>query len=388
MTTTRNETNVLFWEAVQSGDIEKVRVLLAAGTDPNITYPAYEHSEYYAIEKAAWMGHAEIVTLLAEHHAINKETIVSAYREAIRNDKHSTAECLLKKEFLDCTDENQNTLLHIAVNKIVTAHVHILLELGAKPNLLNKSSQSPLSMAATLSGIDLSKFGGTVGAHYLGSSPGLFTSIRSNKACIKGRTIDIIKDLLAHGANPNFYITKYHSPLSEAFYANNPEAIDLILTKYNKNDVTIEENGQQITQPWYVQPLFMMVREHFNVETLQVLVKHGAKIDCQEPNGPTLFHAVAREYQMRMCMGKYQLSSLEQILDSFEYLIEIGANPVDGDGKSWALLLLKDAVENFYPEHNKKPELEKYYPRYQAICQKIQDAVDKHALATAPGFRP
>jgi ankyrin repeat protein len=119
--------------AAKSGDIEMVRVLLAAGADPKLTLP----NGTTALMLAAGLGWR------------NGSPLAPSYDQGTDEDAVATLELLLSLGLdLKATNEAGDTALHAAIaGRGSEAIVRFLLERGADPLVPNGRQQTPLSIA-------------------------------------------------------------------------------------------------------------------------------------------------------------------------------------------------------------------------------------------------
>ena len=119
--------------AAKSGDIELVRVLLAAGADPMLTLP----NGTTALMLAAGLGWR------------NGSPLAPSYDQGSDSEAVETLELLLSLGLdLQATNEPGDTALHAAVGgRGSEAIVRFLLERGADPSAPNARQQTPLSLA-------------------------------------------------------------------------------------------------------------------------------------------------------------------------------------------------------------------------------------------------
>jgi ankyrin repeat protein len=119
--------------AAKSGDVELVRVLLAAGADPKLTLP----NGTTALMLAAGLGWR------------NGSPLAPSYDQGSDADAVATLELLLSQGLdLRSANETGDTALHAAVaGRGSEAIVQFLLERGADPLAANGRQQTPLSLA-------------------------------------------------------------------------------------------------------------------------------------------------------------------------------------------------------------------------------------------------
>jgi uncharacterized protein len=121
--------------AAKSGDIELVRVLLAAGADPKLTLP----NGTTALMLAAGLGWR------------NGSPLAPSYDQGSDAEAVETLELLLSVGLdLQATNQAGDTALHAAIaGRGSEAIIRYLLERGADPTVPNGRQQTPLSIAET-----------------------------------------------------------------------------------------------------------------------------------------------------------------------------------------------------------------------------------------------
>ena len=97
---------------------------------------------------------------------------------------------------------------------------------------------------------------------------------------------DAVKALLACGADPNHRDTNGMTPLHMSIYANTLECLRLLLNA--KADVHVEENEGETA-------LFKAVRVKDETAFLELLLAHGANIECTNNWGLTLLRLAVTE---------------------------------------------------------------------------------------------
>jgi uncharacterized protein len=121
--------------AAKSGDIEMLRLLLAAGADPTLTMP----NGTTALMFAAGLGWRD------------GSPLAPSYDQGSEAEAVATIELLLELGLdLDTTNEAGDTALHAAISgRGSEAIIRFLLERGADPLAPNAREQTPLSIAET-----------------------------------------------------------------------------------------------------------------------------------------------------------------------------------------------------------------------------------------------
>jgi ankyrin repeat protein len=132
--------------AAEEGKLDAVRFLLEIGAEPN----AINTFKETALHAAAAAGHLEVVKCLKDHGAdrniknFNKERPIYF---AAENGHLAVLEYLFKKEHLNLSNDDGNSLLHIAAKKGHHKIVKFLKEEGAKSSKRNHKDELPLQLA-------------------------------------------------------------------------------------------------------------------------------------------------------------------------------------------------------------------------------------------------
>ena len=138
-------------EAARSGNIDKVRDIIASGVDLELK----DSSKRTALHLACWSGHTDIVRLLIQskanvnakaldqftplHFISQKDNIsIEIFKLLIRKDKS-----LLNYRI----SKGNKTALHLAASKNLINNVKILLELGADVTAKTTQGQTALDLA-------------------------------------------------------------------------------------------------------------------------------------------------------------------------------------------------------------------------------------------------
>lgn len=164
-------------DAIDSGDLDLVAKLLVAGVDPNATIPRYFTPLQNAVceyEPPDYLGGVDSIVLLLRHGALV--------------DKREGPE--------------DGTPLLLAVKRNHIEAVRILLARGADPNVYDGVGDSPLRWCAEKGYLEMARLlllcGATKTMHESGGPTGLnalgFAVTRLN--------VDMVRLLLAHGADP------------------------------------------------------------------------------------------------------------------------------------------------------------------------------------------
>lgn len=304
--------------AARTGNPEAVKLLLARGADPNARESSYGET---ALMWAAAENHAAAARVLIDHGAdVNARSSLLEYPQekfglegvvtilprghwtplmyAARQGSLDTARVLAGAGAdLNATDPDGATALVLA---IINAHYDtaaLLTEKGADPNLADSAG-----MAALYAAVDMN----TLGEVY-GRPARLSTS--------KLSAVELMKVLLAHGANPNAQLKtpalqRAHTPgettlaagatpLMRAAKNGDAAAIRLLLASgadpamRQKNGTTALMfaaglgRGQGVFAKDYA-------TEPELLEAVTVLVDHGADVNAASDRGETALHFAAQ----------------------------------------------------------------------------------------------
>uniref|UniRef100_A0AAY5EHK1 Transient receptor potential cation channel, subfamily A, member 1a n=1 Tax=Electrophorus electricus TaxID=8005 RepID=A0AAY5EHK1_ELEEL len=185
---------------------------------------------------------------------------------------------------LNATDEEGNTPLHWAVQKGQRGSCAALLDLGADPNILNKSLLSPLHLAVSLRHNDLHLLSyDQIDVNLegdLGNTPLILAaSVDNHEAlCILHR----------NGAKLCRQNKLGHFPVHAAAFAGAKKSIEVVLQKGEEVGLSIEEHINYVDKT-ISSPLHLAVRGG-NLEVIRLCIAHGAKIDLQQCDKSTALH--------------------------------------------------------------------------------------------------
>jgi ankyrin repeat protein len=164
-------------DAIDSGDLDRVAKLLAAGVDPNATIPRYFTPLQNAVceyEPPDYLGGVDSIVLLLRHGALV--------------DKREGAE-----------DE---TPLLLAVKRNHIEAVRILLAAGADPNVRDNVGDSPLRWCAEHGHLEMARLLLLCGATKTIRESGGPTGMNALGFAATRLHVDMVRLLLAHGADP------------------------------------------------------------------------------------------------------------------------------------------------------------------------------------------
>ncbi|KAK1790186.1 hypothetical protein P4O66_014104, partial [Electrophorus voltai] len=187
---------------------------------------------------------------------------------------------------LNATDEEGNTPLHWAVQKGQRGSCAALLDLGADPNILNKSLLSPLHLAVSLRHNDLVK--------HLLSYDQIDVNLEGdlgNTPLILAASVDNHEALCIlhrNGAKLCRQNKLGHFPVHAAAFAGAKKSIEVVLQKGEEVGLSIEEHINYVDKT-ISSPLHLAVRGG-NLEVIRLCIAHGAKIDLQQCDKSTALH--------------------------------------------------------------------------------------------------
>jgi ankyrin repeat protein len=197
-------------QAVEKGDIVKVRSLLEKGTNAN----AKDSRGATPLHKAASQGNVHIAQLLIKHGAD-----VNARNEHGASPLHyskngEVAELLIKHgAVVDARDSDGWTPLHYVAEKGYLDVAKVLISHGASINAKTYLGLTPLHLAAEKGNIEVITFLITHGADVNSRDAQGDTPL--HLSVLSGQT-DVVKLLLENGANPNIRGINDRTPLELA----------------------------------------------------------------------------------------------------------------------------------------------------------------------------
>lgn len=271
--------------AVAKGDYHTVKVRLAKGESPN------QKADFLggetALAYAAKNGLGEIVELLADHFDIKQESIVSAALLAKKHKHTDIAAFLDSFRNVNDKDEKGNAPLHNAIIKGDVEEVRKLIARGANLSLKDGEGNLPLTVVVY---------------PYQG---------RLGRVPPKPEHLQILKLLLASGANPNEY--QYTSILQHAVRMGDFEAVEILLPLIDKNPlVRINQWDERILVPWHTGLVESALnRDDCWKELLDLLKKYDVELDSTET-----WNFVWDEFE------EFSLKS-----EKITYLLQNGVNP-------------------------------------------------------------
>jgi ankyrin repeat protein len=256
---------VSIWNAAAAGDLEAVATRLAAGAKP----------DGYAILNAARHGHAEVALLLRNHPDFDIKTLAAAINEARKAGHTDLVKILSATQDVNQPDEYGNILLQHAANKGDVQEVRSLIARGADVNYSGGKMGYPVSIAAAPI-----KYSDNAG------------SMTGYRHPTEGHT-EILKILLAHGANPNVCIYG-DTPMQAAGKAGSLEGLKILLPITEKTPARVystdnEDRAQYLMLPWYTKIMFAAQDSQNFLDILKLILAEGADFNQDDENGSHLF---------------------------------------------------------------------------------------------------
>uniref|UniRef100_A0A1X7TIH2 Uncharacterized protein n=1 Tax=Amphimedon queenslandica TaxID=400682 RepID=A0A1X7TIH2_AMPQE len=313
------------FNAVESGSIEAVDILLTNGARTNVVSKYFGTPLHCAIET----GNANIIKLLitkgkADVNAVNKDNRTPLFN-AVESGSIEAVDILLTngartnvvskinispsilyfgtplhcaietgnaniikllitkgKAYVNAMNEDNSTLLLYAVKKGSIEAVDILLTNGARTDVVSEHFGNPLHCASQTGNANIIKLLITKGKADVNavdkwSSTPLFNAVKSG-------SIEAVDILLTNGARTDVVDKHYGTPLHCASETGNANIIKLLLTK-GKADVNAVDR-------WNRTPLFKAVKSR-SIEAVNILLTNGARTDVVSKYYGTPLHCAS-----------------------------------------------------------------------------------------------
>src|SRR5215471_13368226 len=308
----------LLMTAARTGNPEVMKLLLDRGANPNTKESTNGET---ALTWAAAQNHPEAVRVLASHGAdLNARSLPLQYKQdrfglegvvtilprgnwtplmyAARQGSSEAAAALIESGAqLNATDPDGTTALALA---IINSHYDtavLLTERGADPNIADTAG-----MAALYAAVDMNTLGEVYGRP-------------ARPSTNKSSALDLIKALLAHGANPNAQLrapalqrahtpgegtlTEGATPLMRAAKNGDAAAIRILLA--HGADPAIAQKNHTTALMFAAglgRGLGVFAKDYATetelLEAVQVLVAAGADVNAIADNGQTPMHFAAQ----------------------------------------------------------------------------------------------
>lgn len=273
--------------AAEFGDLETVKIRLAAKINPNEQYGGSVTRAKCPIVEAARNGHAQVVHVLVNHPQIDVRTLSEAIREAQEKGHQEIAEIISQHQDVNEMDKEGNSLLYYAVEKGDVDLVTKLIERGADVNLKSKKGY-PLITAVEKIYRDDERY-------HQRSEP-------------SKPHLEIMHLLLAKGADPNLREQYVGTALDQAGQSACMEAFNTLLTLTTLNDMVYPEYDDRYKKnyPWYTKIMHdayeragassSEFRRNEWKQLMRVLKDKGADIDLHSYYRGTLLNDVMRDF--------------------------------------------------------------------------------------------
>lgn len=313
----------LIYMAAKSGSLETVNALLEAGANPNVQ----GGPEYTALQAACRWGNADIVEALLKYGAdvtLNGgksgsplqaaccypslrivKILVEAKVDVNYVGKKPPVVCLLDTTNIRLGDGNP-CALYVATTAPDLEIVRPLLRYGAKSHLYGSICHNPLQKPSICSdfaivqvllraGSDVDRKGGKFG-----------TAL--NAAC-KRDSIDLVRLLLNHGADPNIQVGgEFDNALQIACSGENLEVVLLLL----EHGADANLHGGR-----YGSALHVAFCQHGNEKVIRALLQYGADIT----------------YRGAECYSMLQAAVAGENVTAVNFALQYGFSPNEKDGQ-------------------------------------------------------
>ncbi|KTF80550.1 hypothetical protein cypCar_00019551 [Cyprinus carpio] len=219
---------------------------------------------------------------------------------------------------LSARDEEGNTPLHWAVQKDQPGSCSVLLTLGADPNILNNSQQSPLHMAVSMGKnfvleqlvshkqTDVNLEGD------LGNTPVILAASLDNH--------EALVILYKHGAKFCRQNKLGHFAIHAAAFAGAKKSLEVILLKGEEVGLSIDTHINYVDKSCS-SPLHLAVRGG-NLDIIKLCIAYGAKIEQQQCDKSTALHFACSQGAIEVV--KVMLTAYHKVCDLIN--ITDGAN--------------------------------------------------------------
>ncbi|XP_062843287.1 transient receptor potential cation channel subfamily A member 1a [Trichomycterus rosablanca] len=210
---------------------------------------------------------------------------------------------------LDVVDDDGNTALHWAVQQDQCGSCSALLDLGANPNVLNKSSFSPLHLAVKL------KYNHIVeellsNSQTVANLEGDLGNTPVNLAAL-GDNHEALCILLRNGAKLCQQNKLGHFPIHSAAFAGAKRSMEVLLRKGEEIGVPPERHINYLDKS-SCSPLHLAVHGG-NLDVIQLCIACGAKIDQHQCDKSTALHFACT--QGATPAVKIMLRAYDRVLD-------------------------------------------------------------------------
>ena len=281
----QEEDDTTLLEAVGRNDTERVRALLAAGTNPNERTDNNQTPLHLASEQ----GHTLLAEILLEHGAEANARMndgMTPLLFASQNGHVPTIKILLSHGAeVSAQHLDGWTPLHVAAHRNRVEAVKVLLAYGANVHIRNNKGKTPLYDAVA------GYWGRHVEAARVLLAHGADPNARKSDGmsplidAVQGGDghVEMIRLLLAHGAEVNARHLDGWTALHAAAHRNHVEAVKVLLT-YGADVHACNDSGKT--------PLYDAVAGYWgrHVEAARVLLAHGADPNARKSDGMSPLH--------------------------------------------------------------------------------------------------
>ncbi|MEZ4293368.1 MAG: ankyrin repeat domain-containing protein [Polyangiaceae bacterium] len=185
------------FDAIRAGDLDRLAELLAGGADPNVH--AESHDGFTALQAA--------VDKLEEARPLDAVVLLLRYGAVVN----------------DWDRRRESTPLLIAVFRNQIEAVRVLLAAGADPNVRGDEGDSPLRFCAQEGFVDMARLLLLCGATKTIDEWGGERAMTALGLAARGLHVEMVKLLLAHGADPQGQDVDRFTPLDCLAFVDSPE---------------------------------------------------------------------------------------------------------------------------------------------------------------------
>lgn len=297
---TPQNTRTLFYDAIREGSTERVRAIMAGGTDVNtiasdgvtpLHEVAFEGKEeivqllleagaavnavtrrlnYTPLHAAAWQGHVGVVEMLIKAGAsVNATGFIGKtplHYAVLKNHVELVKILLEAGAGINIASENGYTPLHDAVHKDNAEMVEILIKAGANINALDERRETPLYLAVDKGSAELAsalcEAGADVNVASKNGDTLLYNAVKKNNAEMVGILIKAGADVSA--------LSKDDTALSLAVMRRRAEIVKMLC------EAGGDANGTNGGEPLLH---FAVLRD--DAETIKILLEAGADVNAK-----------------------------------------------------------------------------------------------------------
>ncbi|KFY71757.1 hypothetical protein V499_08082 [Pseudogymnoascus sp. VKM F-103] len=302
--------------AAERGDIEVAKFLVENGADVDNSNVRVATALHIAVDQ----GDLDMATLLLDYGAdidcdLDMATLLLDYRADI-----DSSDITASWEICDYF----GTPLHFAClrsNETGISMIQLLLERGADLEAMDIHSATPLHIAAAECSLSIVKLLLDHDAPVnirdeVGITP-LFRAVEQPDPCtifpdpIERPDLDIAKLLLDHGASINIQDNMGITPLFRAVDHSDSSIAKLLLNHGAR--ISAEPGEEDFRSPLHHAVAFGVL------DTVELLIRHGAEVNKQDDNGRTCLHLVVDNIQpaiLKLLLDHGALANMQNIKGS------------------------------------------------------------------------